>query len=61
LTGGIATGKSSVSEIFRESGFDIIDADMIVPLPNNWELEEVRRSPYPGKSFGRREVIMPLE
>ncbi len=30
LTGGIATGKSSVSEIFRESGFDIIDADMIV-------------------------------
>jgi len=26
----LPTGKSSVSEIFRESGFDIIDADMIV-------------------------------
>lgn len=29
LTGGIATGKSTVSSILAESGFDIIDADKI--------------------------------
>jgi len=29
LTGGIATGKSSVAKIFREFGFYIIDADKI--------------------------------
>ena len=29
LTGGIATGKSTVSKILEENGFDIIDADKI--------------------------------
>ncbi|HHB94891.1 MAG TPA: dephospho-CoA kinase, partial [Campylobacterales bacterium] len=29
LTGGIATGKSSVAKIFKEFGFYIIDADKI--------------------------------
>jgi len=29
LTGGIATGKSSVSKIFTEEGFTVIDADTI--------------------------------
>lgn len=30
LTGGIATGKSTVSGMFRELGLDIVDADAIV-------------------------------
>jgi dephospho-CoA kinase len=29
LTGGIATGKSAVAEIFRNKGIDVIDADPI--------------------------------
>ncbi|MBO0469404.1 dephospho-CoA kinase [Enterococcus sp. DIV0242_7C1] len=29
LTGGIATGKSTVVEIFKEEGFPIVDADVI--------------------------------
>ena len=29
LTGGIATGKSTVANIFKEFGFKIIDADNI--------------------------------
>lgn len=29
LTGGIATGKSTVSDIFKENGIPIIDADLI--------------------------------
>ncbi|CAA6815927.1 MAG: Dephospho-CoA kinase (EC [uncultured Sulfurovum sp.] len=29
LTGGIATGKSTVAKIFKEYGFEIIDADKI--------------------------------
>lgn len=29
LTGGIASGKSTVCEMFRENGIDIIDADQI--------------------------------
>jgi dephospho-CoA kinase len=29
LTGGIATGKSSVSKLLKEHGFDIIDADKV--------------------------------
>ena len=29
LTGGIACGKSTVSELLAENGFDIIDADQI--------------------------------
>jgi dephospho-CoA kinase len=29
LTGGIATGKSTVSQVFKEAGFPIIDGDLI--------------------------------
>ncbi|VDP45403.1 unnamed protein product [Heligmosomoides polygyrus] len=29
LTGGIATGKSTVSEIFRSHGLHVVDADLI--------------------------------
>lgn len=29
LTGGIGTGKSTVSQVFKEEGFPIIDADVI--------------------------------
>lgn len=29
LTGGISTGKSTVSQVLSENGFDIIDADKI--------------------------------
>lgn len=29
LTGGIATGKSTISEMFREKGINVIDADII--------------------------------
>jgi dephospho-CoA kinase len=29
LTGGVATGKSSVSKVLEENGFEIIDADKI--------------------------------
>lgn len=29
LTGGIATGKSTVSNIFKECGIPVIDADII--------------------------------
>jgi dephospho-CoA kinase len=28
LTGGIATGKSTVCEVFRENGIPVIDADV---------------------------------
>lgn len=30
LTGGIATGKSYVAELFRRKGFEVIDADVLV-------------------------------
>lgn len=29
LTGGIATGKSTVSSLLRAKGFEVIDADLI--------------------------------
>ncbi|MBI4629355.1 MAG: dephospho-CoA kinase, partial [Candidatus Rokubacteria bacterium] len=29
LTGGIATGKSTVSDVFRRLGCEIIDADVL--------------------------------
>ena len=32
LTGGIATGKSTVSSILKDSSFDIIDADKLIKL-----------------------------
>ena len=33
LTGGIATGKSSVAQRLRQHGIDVIDTDAIAPLP----------------------------
>lgn len=32
LTGGIATGKSTVADIFKEHGVEVIDADVIARL-----------------------------
>lgn len=29
LTGGIATGKTTVADIFKENGIPVIDADII--------------------------------
>lgn len=29
ITGGIATGKSTVANVFRENGIAVIDADLI--------------------------------
>lgn len=34
LTGGIATGKTTVSNIFKESGVPVIDADVIARKGN---------------------------
>lgn len=45
LTGGIATGKSTVSRLFRERGIPIIDADLIartVVEPGGKAIEGVR-------------------
>lgn len=44
LTGGIATGKSSVSKVFRDAGAVIIDADVIareVVLPGRGAHAEI--------------------
>ncbi|WP_129014143.1 dephospho-CoA kinase, partial [Oenococcus oeni] len=43
LTGGTGSGKTTVSNIFRELGYTIIDADQIareVVMPGRPELEE---------------------
>lgn len=34
VTGGIATGKTSVSNVFRENGVTVIDADLIARQSN---------------------------
>ena len=41
LTGGIATGKSSVSKLFEAEGFTIIDADTIAHQVLNQAADEV--------------------
>jgi dephospho-CoA kinase len=48
LTGGIATGKSTVTKLFRQRGLEIIDADQLVK--NIYQQEETKnfiRSHYP--------------
>ncbi|WP_252903794.1 dephospho-CoA kinase [Secundilactobacillus oryzae] len=44
LTGGIATGKSTVSRIFKEQGISIIDADVIareLVVPGSVALQQI--------------------
>jgi dephospho-CoA kinase len=41
LTGGIATGKSTVAKIFKEYGFEIIDADKIAHEMLDLEHEKI--------------------
>ncbi len=51
LTGGIATGKSTVAQLLRERGAEIVDADVIareVVEPGQPALEEIR------ECFGER-------
>ena len=53
LTGGIASGKSTVSEMFRQLGVTIIDADLLareVVRPGEPALEEIR------EEFGDRVI-----
>ena len=55
LTGGIATGKSTVSEMFRRLGCEIIDADLLareVVAPGEPALAQI------AEEFGR-DVIQP--
>ena len=47
LTGGIASGKTSVAKVLREMGMTVLDADAIsrsVTAPGGEALEEVRRT-----------------
>ncbi|NFT93757.1 dephospho-CoA kinase [Clostridium botulinum] len=52
LTGGIGTGKSTISNIFRNENFNIIDADIIARevLQKNSEILDVIRSEF-GSGF----------
>ncbi|HHD75278.1 MAG TPA: dephospho-CoA kinase [Campylobacterales bacterium] len=43
LTGGIATGKSTVAKIFKEYGFEIIDADKIAHEMLDLHHEEIAK------------------
>ena len=52
LTGGIGTGKSTISEIFKSENFNIIDADVIARevLQKNPQILDVIRSEF-GSGF----------
>ncbi|MDR5588447.1 MULTISPECIES: dephospho-CoA kinase [Clostridium] len=52
LTGGIGTGKSTISDIFRSENFNIIDADVIARevLQKNPEILDIIRSEF-GSGF----------
>ncbi len=54
LTGGIASGKSTVSEMFRSLGAEVLDADQVareVVRPGEPALEEIRAR-FPGVVAG---------
>ncbi|MER2173558.1 MAG: dephospho-CoA kinase [Carnobacterium sp.] len=54
LTGSIATGKSTVSNIFKEQGFPVVDADLgarEVVKPGTEGLSEIK------KQFGDRVIL----
>lgn len=52
LTGSIATGKSTVTNIIRENGFKVIDADAIThQLMKNGEINHTSIVNYFGKSI----------
>lgn len=48
LTGGIGTGKSTISDIFRSENFNIIDADVIARevLQKNPQILDVIRNEF---------------
>ncbi len=51
LTGGIATGKSTVAELFRRHGVPVLDADQVareLTLPGSPALGAIRRRFGPG-------------
>jgi dephospho-CoA kinase len=54
LTGGIGTGKSTVSQYLASKGFEIIDADLIarqLVMPGSPLLDEI------GRTFGSRFIL----
>jgi len=51
LTGGIATGKSTVLKIFTEWGFDFIDADKIAHMVLQRETNQI------AKIFGSKYIV----
>ena len=57
ITGGIASGKSTVTEFLRQQGYQVIDADQVVhelqePGPgSSWACSHPR-APKPSLSFG---------
>ncbi|WP_315078551.1 dephospho-CoA kinase [uncultured Clostridium sp.] len=56
LTGGIGTGKSTISDIFRSENFNIIDADVIARevLQKNPQILDVIRSEFGAGFFDWR-------
>lgn len=76
LTGGIASGKSTVTQILREKGFQIIDADQLVKgiyktdearkfikttYPDVWDNEEIHFSKLRELFFLNKEVKEKVE
>jgi len=51
LTGGIATGKSSVAKIFRSFGYTVIDADAIAHEILKTQVKAI------GKEFGKAFIV----
>jgi dephospho-CoA kinase len=53
LTGGIATGKSSVSTVFRKAGHPVVDADALIKkIYSQAEVKEQVRALAPGSVLG---------